>query len=126
MRLNIFAPMVISWDASFQIGVTSLAALVWQVSTEAGNSSSAERRRIMPSHSLELVHRMRAALNEVMTKVPTEQATPEVKAYLAEIILKAAAGGQTDYEVLLAAASEHIQIVLSQLMPSASVPPTSG
>jgi hypothetical protein len=76
------------------------------------------------SHSLELVHRMRAALNEVMTKVPTEQATPEVKAYLAEIILKAAAGGQTDYKVLLAAASAQIQTVLSQLMPPASVPPT--
>jgi hypothetical protein len=104
--------------------VTPLAALVLQVSTEAGNSSSAERTRIMPSHSPELVHRMRAALNEVMTKVPTEQATPEVKAYLAEIILKAAAGGQTDYQVLLAAASAQIQTVLSQLMPSASVPPT--
>jgi hypothetical protein len=51
-----------------------------------------------------------------------EQATPAVKAYLAEIILKAAAGGQTDYDVLLAAASEQIQTVLSQLMPSASVP----
>jgi hypothetical protein len=81
-------------------------------------------RILHPSHSLELVHRMRAALNEVMTKVPTEQATPEVKAHLAEIILKAAAGGQTDYEVLLAEASAQIQTVLSQLVPPASVPPT--
>jgi hypothetical protein len=43
---------------------------------------------------------------------------------MAEIILKAAAEGQTNYEVLLAAASEQIQTVLSQLMPPESIPPT--
>jgi hypothetical protein len=40
---------------------------------------------------------------------------------MAEIILKAAAGGQTNYEVLVAAASEQIQTVVSQLMPPASI-----
>jgi hypothetical protein len=94
------------------------------VSVEADNSFGAERRRIMPSYSPELIHRMRAALDEVMTEIPADQATPEVKAYMAEIILKAAAAGQTNYEVLLAAASEQIQTVLSQLMPPASIPPT--
>src|SRR5258708_5962592 len=84
----------------------------------------AERRRIMPSYSPELIHSMRVALNEVMMKIPVERATPEVKAYLAEIILKSAAKGQTDYEVLLAAASEKIQTALSQLIPPASVRPT--
>jgi hypothetical protein len=69
----------------------------------------------MPSYSPELIHSMRVVLNEVMTKVPVNQATPAVKAYMAEIILKAAATGQTNYEVLLAVASEQIQIVLSQL-----------
>jgi hypothetical protein len=77
----------------------------------------------MPSYSPVLIHRMRAALDEVMTKIPVDQATSEVKAYMAEIILKAAAAGQTNYEVLLAAASNQIQAVLSQLMPGASVRP---
>jgi hypothetical protein len=80
----------------------------------------------MRNYSPELIHRMRAALNEVMATIPADQATPGVKAYMAEIILKAAAGGKTNYEVLLAAASEQIQTVLSRLMPPASIPPTRG
>jgi fructose-specific component phosphotransferase system IIB-like protein len=70
----------------------------------------------MPSYSPELVQTMRAALDEVMTKVPVEQATPGVKAYMAEFILKAAAQGQTNYEDLLNAASAQVQLVLSQLI----------
>ena len=70
----------------------------------------------MPSYSPELVQTMRAALDEVMTKIPVEQATPGVKAYMAELILKAAAQGQTTYEELLGAASAQIQFVLSQLI----------
>jgi hypothetical protein len=70
----------------------------------------------MPSFSPELIQTMREALNEVMTKIPGDQATPAIKAYMAEFILKAAAGGQTKYEELLAAASAQIQTVLSQLM----------
>jgi hypothetical protein len=49
----------------------------------------------MPSYSPELIQTMRAALDEVMTKVPLEQATPGIKAALAEHILKTAAQGQT-------------------------------
>ena len=78
----------------------------------------------MPSYSPEVIHSMRAALNEVMTTIPVDQATQEVKAYMVEIILKAAAAGQTNYEVLLAAASQQIRAALSQLMPDASVGPT--
>ena len=52
-------------------------------------------RRSMPSYSPELIQTMRAALDEVMTKIPPEQATAAIKAYLAECILKAAAEGQT-------------------------------
>jgi hypothetical protein len=69
----------------------------------------------MPNYSPELIQTMRAALDEVMATIPANQATPEVKAYLAEIILKAAARGQTHHEGLFAAASEEIQRVLSQL-----------
>src|SRR5262249_34582746 len=64
---------------------------------------------IMPSYSPELIQTMRAALDEVMTKIPLEQATPGIKAAVAECILKAAANGQTSYDGLIAAASEQIQ-----------------
>ena len=40
-----------------------------------------------------------------MAKVPTEYATAAVKVYLAECILKAAAQGHTNYNVLVAAAA---------------------
>ena len=70
---------------------------------------------IMPNFSPELIRNMRAALDEVMTQIPLEQATPGVKAALAEYILKAAAQGQTSYEDLIAAASGQIQTVLSML-----------
>jgi len=69
----------------------------------------------MPSYSPEVIHTMRAALDDVMTKVPLDQATPGVKAALAEYILKAAAQGQTSYEGLIAAASDQIQTILSML-----------
>jgi hypothetical protein len=58
---------------------------------------------------------MRAVLDEVMTKIPSEQATPGIKAALTECILKAAANGQTSYDTLTAAASEQIQTILSML-----------
>jgi len=50
-----------------------------------------------------------------MTKIPVEQATPGIKAAVAECILKAAANGQTNYDGLIAAASEQIQTILSML-----------
>jgi hypothetical protein len=69
----------------------------------------------MPSYSPELIQTMRAALDEVMTKVPLDQATPAIKAHMAEFILKAAADGQTSYDGLLAVASDNIQASLSML-----------
>ncbi|HZN30670.1 MAG TPA: hypothetical protein VFB88_15030 [Xanthobacteraceae bacterium] len=71
--------------------------------------------KIMPSYSPELIQTMRAALDEVMTKIPADQATPGIKAHMAELILKAAAEGQTSYEGLVVAASEQIQTILSML-----------
>jgi hypothetical protein len=70
----------------------------------------------MPAFSPELIQIMRAALDEVMTRVPLEKATPALKAHMAELILKAAAEGQTTYDGLLAAASAQIQAVISMLM----------
>ena len=69
----------------------------------------------MPSYSPELIQIMRAALDDVMSRIPADQATPAVKAHLAELILKAAAEGQTTYDGLLAAACDQIQTILSVL-----------
>ena len=67
----------------------------------------------MPAFSPDLIQIMRAALDEAMTKVPLEQATPAIKVRLAECILKAAADGQTSYEGLIAAAADQLQTILS-------------
>lgn len=67
----------------------------------------------MPAFSPELIQTMRAVLEEAMTKVPVEQATPGIKAHLAECILKAAAEGQTSYDGLIAAAAAQLQSILS-------------
>ena len=67
----------------------------------------------MPAFSPELVATMRAALDEVMTRVPLEQASCSVKVHLAECILKAAAQGQTSYESLIAAATAQLQTILA-------------
>src|SRR5262249_3399448 len=71
--------------------------------------------RIMASYGPELIQIMRAVLDEVMTKIPVEQVTPGLKAHMAQIILKAAAEGQTSYDGLLASASDQIQTILSML-----------
>ena len=70
----------------------------------------------MPSFSPALIQTMRAVLDEVITKIPPEQAIPGIKAALAECILRSAAAGQTSYEGLLASASEQIQFILSTMI----------
>ena len=67
----------------------------------------------MLAFSPELVATMRAVLEEVMTRVPLEQASSSVKVHLAECILKAAAQGQTSYESLIAAATAQLQTILT-------------
>jgi len=69
----------------------------------------------MPAFSPELVQVMRMVLDEVMTRVPVHQATPGIKAHLAEIILKAAAQGETSYDGLIATASSQVQAIVSML-----------
>ena len=67
----------------------------------------------MPQFDPELIQVMKDVLEEVMGKVPSECLTVEIKAYLAEYILKAAAQGQTSYEGLVSAATDQINVVLS-------------
>ena len=69
----------------------------------------------MAAFNPELVRLMRTVLEEVMTRVPMDQVTPGIKAHLAEIILKAAAQGETTYDGLIAAASSQIQAIVSML-----------
>jgi hypothetical protein len=69
----------------------------------------------MPSYDPELIQIMRAALEDVMTRIPAEQATSAAKAHVAEFILKAAANGQTSYDLLVSAASNQLQSILSML-----------
>jgi hypothetical protein len=67
----------------------------------------------MTAYSPELIHTMRTVLEEVMTKVPLDQATPGIKARLAQAILKAAAEGETTYEGLITAAANQLPLILS-------------
>jgi hypothetical protein len=67
----------------------------------------------MPQFDPELVQVMKRVLEDVMARVPLEYSTPAAKAYLAEFILKAAAEGHTNYDALIAAASDQIQVILS-------------
>ena len=83
--------------------------------SKSANCQDEHGGQFMPSYSPELIQIMRAALDEAMTKVPLEQATPGIKAALAECILKAAAEGQTSYEGLIAAGLSQIQTILSML-----------
>ena len=69
----------------------------------------------MATFNPELVGLMRAVLDEVMARVPVEQATPGIKAALAEIILKAAAQGVTSHDGLITAASSQIQTIVSMM-----------
>ncbi len=70
----------------------------------------------MPTFSPELIQTMRSALEEAMTRVPLEQATPGIKAHLAECILKAAAKGEASYEGLIAAATDQLPAILSMFI----------
>jgi hypothetical protein len=67
----------------------------------------------MPYFHPEVVEVMRDALEEVMTKVPTEYSTPATKAYLAECILKGAAEGQISRNELVATAADQIRVAIT-------------
>ncbi|WGS27452.1 hypothetical protein [Bradyrhizobium sp. ISRA464] len=67
----------------------------------------------MPQFDRELVALMRSALEDVMSKVPPKISNTATKAFLAECILKAAAQGHTSYNELLAAATDHLQSIMT-------------
>jgi ABC-type antimicrobial peptide transport system permease subunit len=67
----------------------------------------------MPHFDPEFVEVMRDALDEVMTKVPSEYSTVATKAYLVEWILKTAAQGQISRNELVAAAAEQIWVAIT-------------
>jgi hypothetical protein len=67
----------------------------------------------MWSFGPDLIQTMCAALDAVMAGLPVDQATPAVKTYVAEFILRAAAEGQTNYEGLVATATSQVQTLLS-------------
>jgi hypothetical protein len=69
----------------------------------------------MAYYSSGLVRTMRTALDEVMTKIPADQATSAVKAKVAEVILQAAAKGQTSHQGLMSAALGQIETIVSEL-----------
>ena len=80
----------------------------------------------MPAFSPALITIMRSVLEDAMARVPAEQATTVTKAYLAEFILKAAAGGLTSYEGLITAAVAqlptigfhvHVMVVMAVTSP---------
>lgn len=66
----------------------------------------------MAAFNPELIGLMRTVLEEVMMRVPVEQATPGIKAHLAEIILKTAAQGVTSHDGLIAAATSQIRAII--------------
>ena len=69
----------------------------------------------MPQFEPQLIQDMRKALEDVMTRVPTKYSTIAVKIYLAECILKAAAQGHINYNELVAAAADQVQVAISLL-----------
>jgi hypothetical protein len=78
-----------------------------------GETQVAIRRVIMPAFSPALITIMRSVLEDAMTRLPAEQATTVTKAYLAEFVLKAAAGGLTSYEGLITAAVAQLPTIVS-------------
>jgi hypothetical protein len=69
----------------------------------------------MPTFNPELIHTMKAALEEAMTMVLLEKATTGTKACLAECILKAGAEGVTSFEGFMTAAASQLPTILSML-----------
>jgi hypothetical protein len=70
----------------------------------------------MPQFNSQTIRVMRAALDDVMKKVPSRYATITMKVYLAECILKAAAQGETSYGGLVDAATNQIQEAIKLLL----------
>jgi len=77
---------------------------------------SVQRELTMPQFDPELIQLMQTVLEDAMTQVPLEISGTTTKAYLAEVIVKAAAQGHTSYRDLIAAATDQIHTLTSMLM----------
>jgi hypothetical protein len=69
----------------------------------------------MACYSWELAQTIRAALDEVITKILADQATSAVKAKVAVVTFQAAAKGQTSYQGLISVALDRIHTIISEL-----------
>jgi hypothetical protein len=69
---------------------------------------AAKRSALVPTYSPELIRTMRAVLDEAVSKLPAHRATSGTKVHMAELILKAAAEGETSHRGLLDAVSKHL------------------
>ena len=78
--------------------------------------NSVQQELTMPQFDPELIQLMRTVLEDAMTRVPLEISGTTTKAYLAEVILKAAAQGHTSYSDLITAATDQIHTLTSMLM----------
>jgi hypothetical protein len=78
--------------------------------------NSVQQELTMPQFDPELIQLMRTVLEDAMTPVPLEISGTTTKAYLAEVILKAAAQGHTSYSDLITAATDQIHTLTSMLM----------
>ena len=76
----------------------------------------------MPAFSSELIKVMRAALEEVTSKLPQGQASSAMKTHLAASILKAAAEGHTTHEAFMDAAEKELPAILSLFEPLERLP----
>jgi hypothetical protein len=83
--------------------------------SERVNPAGRIGRNLITYYSPQLIQTMRDALDTVMSRVPMDHAIPGLKAHLAEFILHAAAQGLTNYDSLVAAASDQIQAIISTL-----------
>lgn len=63
----------------------------------------------------ELIATMRHALDDVMARVPIDQASPAVKAHVAEYILKIAADGVTTYDAIVTSVGAQLQSIIAML-----------
>ena len=88
----------------------------FQLSAALGLIDGRSFREKLPQFDPELIQLMRTVLEDAMTRVPLEISGTTTKAYLAEVILKAAAQGHTSYSDLITAATDQIHSLTSMLM----------
>ena len=102
---------------SVSVRLRGMADLIRKTATSVSKRwNSVQQELTMPQFDPELIQLMRTVLEDAMTRVPLEISGTTTKAYLAEVILKAAAQGHTSYSDLITAATDQIHTLTSMLM----------